>query len=150
MLAFEINGHHGMMGLGGDGAPVAPTPAATAQPSVGARIRTIGNRMTKYGLVSAAVTGGLSTILFASAFSAARTERVWTPALILGGASALNMLIVAVVGRALASGAVSDVTIQLPNPATPVPVQVGVMAPPGAPGLPSASGSSMTVTPSGY
>jgi len=54
-----------------------------------ARIARIRNRLLAVGIPASIAGGVLTTLIFAVAFKMAKTPKAWTPALILGGATAV-------------------------------------------------------------
>lgn len=109
MLA--VNYDNNFMDLGADGDPVptppaplpneppipsVPVPASASEPTIEQQIRTraarIRDRLKLYGLPVVLGTAVATTFTFAGAFSLARTERVWSPALMLGFATLLGGL----------------------------------------------------------
>jgi hypothetical protein len=144
MLAFQVNGHSVMMGLGDDGVPTAPVTAEAVMQQIRDRVASIRSKLVTFGIPGAVLVGGATTLVFAGAFGAARTERVWTPALIIGGATALAGLL------GLAGAAAAANTALPPAQPTPAPLPAPtpiVTVPPSIDSLPTASGS-VVVSPS--
>jgi hypothetical protein len=89
-----------IMGLAADGT------AAAVTATVADRVAAIRAKMLTIGIPAAVGSGVVTMLTFAGAFGLARTERVWTPAIWLGAATAIGGLI----SVALAAKAASDVT----------------------------------------
>ena len=138
MLAFQVNGHSIMMGLGDDGAPSAPITAEVVMQQIRDRVASIRSKLVTFGIPGAVLVGSATTLVFAGAFGVARTERVWTPALIIGGATALAGLL-GLAGAAAAANAALPPAASTPAP-LPMPTPVAT-TPPSIDALPTASGS---------
>jgi hypothetical protein len=92
-----------MMGLGADGQLVTQVTESIAD-----RIIRIRARMLTIGIPVAVGTGVLTTATFAGAFGLAKTERVWAPALLLGGVATLAALVSVAVAAKTATAAAND------------------------------------------
>jgi hypothetical protein len=86
-----------MMGLDEWGQQILAQAEADSTSRERARLARIRSRLLAVGIPSSVAGGLVTTLIFAGAFSVAKTERVWLPALILGGAAALSGLARAVV-----------------------------------------------------
>jgi len=93
MLALQLQApSRCIMGFGeGEGAPDVLTQkqkeAETAR--VREQLYRIRRRLFVIGLPTAVAGGALTTIIFGAAFKLAQTSKAWTPALVIGGATAL-------------------------------------------------------------
>jgi hypothetical protein len=92
-----------MMGLAADGQLVAQITESIAD-----RIIRIRARLLTIGIPVAVGTGVLTTATFAGAFGLAKTERVWAPALLLGGVVTLAALVSVAVAAKTATAAAND------------------------------------------
>lgn len=88
----------------------ATDPSVTQQvtQSVADRIAAIRAKMVKVGIPAAVGSGVLTMFVSAGAFGLARTERVWTPSIFLGGVATLAGL----VATALAAKIAKDVATE--------------------------------------
>ena len=138
MLALQISSPAFMMGLGADAQPTAP-PATQEdlEQQISDRIQNIRSKLITWGIPSVVVTGGAATLVFAAAFAAARTERVWLPSLILGGA----VTAAAAIGLAATSASLNDYALSSSSTST---------APSTATISPAASTLPATTTPAAY
>jgi len=122
MLALQLNQPSFFMGLGADGQPVMPVTAEAVLQQIRDRAASIRAKLVTFGIPGAVLTGGATMLVFAGAFKLAGTERVWLPALLVGGATAAAGLL----GIAAVASATPVVT---PSPVTPLPVATTSSAP---------------------
>lgn len=100
MLAVQLQAFNGcIMGLGQE--EPSPLPPG-AEPAV-KRQRAERLARIRAHIPSALAAGGLTTLVFAAAFKVAQTQRAWTPALVLGGATALAGLARVLVAASIAA-----------------------------------------------
>jgi len=119
MLALQFQDSWGLAADGAFHAAVTET--------VATRLARIRSKLVTVGIPTALIGGGVTTLIFAGAFGLARSERVWAPALWLGGVSAVAGLI----SVAMAAQTVEKVAVEAaaaPLAPTPTAAETAVVA----------------------
>jgi hypothetical protein len=107
------------------GQATAPSVTQQVTQSIADRIAAIRAKMVKVGIPAAVGTGVVATFVSAGAFGLARTERVWTPSLFLGGVAVAAGLI----ATALAAKVAKDTATAQATAAATAPTAAPATAP---------------------
>jgi hypothetical protein len=152
MLAIQLQslGSPDLMGLSYDGHLAAT--AATITESVAERVTRIRAKMLSVGIPVAVGTGIFTTLTFAGAFGFARSERVWAPALWLGGvatvAGLVSVAIAAKTAQDVADEAAKASALMSPREVfrtpAPAPITVTEVRASALPAIPAPSAPSAT------
>ena len=111
-----------LMGLSADGQLLTKVTESVAD-----RVARIRAQMISIGIPAAVGSGAFTTLVFAGAFGLAHTERVWAPALLLGGVATLAGLVsVAMASRAINTATTTPQTAVVATPPPALPAAFGV------------------------